>query len=143
MIAVDTILLIYAHRRDSPWHQPAFDVIKSLAEAHDPWAIPWPCIHEFYAVVTKPNVYKPASTLDEALKQIEKWLKSPSLRLLSEGPGYFQALQETVAKGKIIGSSVHDAKIAAICLSNGVRELWSADRDFTRMPRLKVRNPLI
>jgi hypothetical protein len=26
---------------------------------------------------------------------------------------------------------------------NGVKELWSADRDFSRFPDLKVRNPLL
>jgi hypothetical protein len=28
-------------------------------------------------------------------------------------------------------------------VSHGIRELWSADRDFSRFPRLKVTNPLI
>jgi len=40
------------------------------------------------------------------------------------------------------GPQVHDARIAAICLENGVRELWTADRDFSRFPELKTRNPL-
>ena len=38
---------------------------------------------------------------------------------------------------------VHDARIAALCLSHGVRELWSADRDFSRFPALRTRNPLV
>jgi predicted nucleic acid-binding protein len=37
---------------------------------------------------------------------------------------------------------VHDARIAALCLSHGVYELWSGDRDFSRFPALRVRNPL-
>jgi predicted nucleic acid-binding protein len=36
-----------------------------------------------------------------------------------------------------------DTRIAALCLAHGVRELWTADRDFTRYPSLKIRNPLI
>ena len=43
----------------------------------------------------------------------------------------------------IVGPSVHDARIAAICLGNGVREIWSADRNFNRFPSLTVRNPLV
>jgi predicted nucleic acid-binding protein len=38
---------------------------------------------------------------------------------------------------------VHDARIAALCLQHGVRELWSADRDFNRFPALRTRNPLV
>jgi predicted nucleic acid-binding protein len=38
---------------------------------------------------------------------------------------------------------VHDARVVAICLGNGVSALWSADRDFGRFPALRVRNPLV
>ncbi len=41
------------------------------------------------------------------------------------------------------GPVVHDARVAGLCLAHGVRELWTADRDFARFPALKVRNPLI
>jgi uncharacterized protein len=37
---------------------------------------------------------------------------------------------------------VHEARIAALCLANGVKELWSADRDFSRFPDLRTANPL-
>ena len=37
---------------------------------------------------------------------------------------------------------IHDARIAAICLHNGVTELWTADRDFSRFKPLKTVNPL-
>jgi uncharacterized protein len=42
----------------------------------------------------------------------------------------------------VAGPAVHDARIAALCLANGVRELWSADRDFTQFPDLRTANPL-
>jgi predicted nucleic acid-binding protein len=38
---------------------------------------------------------------------------------------------------------VHDARIAALCQQHGVRELWSADRDFSRFQGLAVVNPLV
>jgi uncharacterized protein len=43
----------------------------------------------------------------------------------------------------VTGATVHDAKIAAICLSHGVTELWTADRDFGYFPELRTRNPLV
>jgi predicted nucleic acid-binding protein len=45
--------------------------------------------------------------------------------------------------GKIAGAQVHDARIVALCLQHGVKELWSADRDFGRFPILAVVNPLV
>jgi predicted nucleic acid-binding protein len=47
MIALDTNLLVYAHREDSVWHDAAYTRVTELAEGRAPWAIPWPCIHEF------------------------------------------------------------------------------------------------
>jgi hypothetical protein len=142
MIAVDTNLLVYAHRRDSDWHAAAAGVVRSLAEGGVPWAIPWPCIHEFMAIVTHPRIYRPATPTGAALAQVAAWLESPGLNLLAEGPGYADRLSALVTEAKVAGAKVHDARIAALCLYHGVRELWSADRDFSRYPSLAVRNPL-
>jgi uncharacterized protein len=142
MIAIDTNLLVYAHRRDSEWHQPAHGAIVNLAEGDAPWGIPWPCVHEFLAIVTHPKIYKPATTLPKAIEQVEIWMESPSLRMLGELAKHWHELRRLVLKGHIVDGAVHDARIAAICLEHGVRELWSADRDFTRMAGLVVRNPL-
>ncbi len=51
--------------------------------------------------------------------------------------------EELLGSAQISGPRIHDAKIASICLQSGVRELWTADRDFSRFPALKTRNPLI
>ena len=59
MIAIDTNLLVYAHREDTPWHTAAYRCIEQLAEATEPWAIPWPCVHEFLAISTHPRIYNP------------------------------------------------------------------------------------
>lgn len=142
MIAVDTNLLIYAHREESSWHTPALERIRALAEGRAPWAIPWPCLHEFLAIVTHPRIYAPPTPLEAALDQVDAWLESPSLALLGEGPGYWPALRSALVAGRVVGPRVHDARIAALCVSHGVRELWSADRDFSRFPDLVVRNPL-
>jgi uncharacterized protein len=143
MIAVDTNLLVYAHRGDSTWHTKAAKVIRRLGEGTTLWAIPWPCLHEFYAIVTHPRIYIPASTPDQAMDQIAAWLEAPSLMLLAETEAHWDRLRNLLDKGRIAGPMVHDARIAAICLDHGVAELWSADRDFSRFPGLVLKNPLI
>ncbi|MDR0458371.1 MAG: PIN domain-containing protein [Burkholderiaceae bacterium] len=143
MIALDTNLLVYAHRRDSPFHAAAAKLVGELAEGKATWAIPWPCLHEFYGVVTRPRVFSPPSTFDEAVNQIDIWLQSPTLLLLAEDPTHWPHLRELLVKARVQGPMVHDARIAALCLAHGVRELWSADRDFSRFPSLRVRNPLV
>jgi uncharacterized protein len=142
MVAVDTNLLVYAHRADSEFHARADRVIAGLAEGRASWAIPWPCLYEFYAIVTHPKIYRPATPAADALIQIGYWLESPSLVLLHEGDGFFETLRPLLAASKVQGGAIHDARIAALCARHGVKTLWSADRDFSRFPALRTENPL-
>jgi toxin-antitoxin system PIN domain toxin len=143
VIAVDTNLLIYSHREDSEFHAAAKELVDSLRHHPAAWAVPWPCIHEFIAIVTHPAIYKPASTLSEALGFVDSLLASPQLHLLAESPGYFEKLRDLATTARLKGPRIHDARIAALCLHHGVRELWSADRDFSTFPQLKVSNALV
>ncbi len=143
MTAVDTQILVYAHREESPWHSAASALIAEKAEGQTPWAIPWPCLHEFLAIVTHPRIYAPPTPLARALDQVDAWLQSPSLTVLSEGVGYWTVLKADLTAGRTTGPRVHDARVAALCRHHGVAELLTADRDFSRFPQLTVRNPLV
>ncbi|MBN1629562.1 MAG: PIN domain-containing protein [Thermoleophilia bacterium] len=146
MIAVDTNILVYSHREDTPWFEPARECVRSLAEGAEPWAIPWPCVYEFLAVVTHPRVFAKPTPLSAALDQVHAWLESPAVALLAEagdGRGFWGLLAKQLATARVTGPVVHDARVAALCMSHGVAELWSADRDFGRFQGLKVRNPLV
>ncbi len=143
MIAVDTNLLVYAHREDAAFHDAALARLTELAEGTAAWAIPWPCLHEFYAIVTHPRIYAPPSPPARAIDQIEAWLESPSLALLAESPGHWPALKPLLARARAQGPVIHDARIAALCLQHGVKTLWTADRDFARFQPLRTVNPLV
>jgi toxin-antitoxin system PIN domain toxin len=142
VIAVDTNILVYAHREESPWHRAADTCIAEQAESDRLWAIPWPCIHEFLAIVTHPRIYDPPTPLTDAIEQVECWLEAPNLAMLSEGLNYWSALRGTLEASPVVGPRIHDARIATLCLQHGVRVLWSADRDFARFG-IPVVNPLI
>jgi toxin-antitoxin system PIN domain toxin len=143
MIAVDTNILIYAHRPESPWHDVAHRRLTELAGQPARWVVPWPCVHEFYAVVTHPRAFKTPATPAEALSFLAALGAGGSLRFVAEGAHHFELLSALARSARLSGGAIHDARIAAICLDHGVRELWTADRDFSRFPRLKTVNPLV
>lgn len=143
MIAADTNVLVQAHRRDGDAHGPAHAAVRQLAEGHEVWALPWPCVHEFIAIVTHPTIFDPPSTAEQAFDQLRAWLASPTVRLIGERDDHLDQLRTAVIDGGITGPRVHDARIAALCRSHGVRELLTADRDFSRFPTLVTRNPLL
>ncbi len=74
---------------------------------------------------------------------LDRWQESPGLRFIGEGLDHYDRLRLIVERGAAIGALIHDARIAAICLSHGVEALWTADRDFSRFPALRTHNPLV
>lgn len=140
MIAVDTNILVHAHRGDSPWHEQATRSLAGLGGRR--WAIPWPCVHEFLAIATHPRIFDPPTPLDDALRAIALWLDAPQLVLLGELEGYWGTLEALLRASRVAGPRIHDARIAALCMQHGVTELWTMDRDFSRFSGLTTRNPL-
>lgn len=96
-----------------------------------------------FSIVTHERIYSPPTTPSKAIDQIRAWLESPQLVLLSESVAYWDILSRLIERGRISGPRVHDGRIAALCIQHGVRELLSADRDFSRFGDLKTRNPLV
>ena len=143
MIALDTNILVYAHRGEMPAHDSALRLVTEILAGPEPVGLCWSVIHEFVAIVTNPKIFTPPTPAPLALDQVEYWLQSPRVTLLQESGRHLATLRQLVVNGRVSGASTHDARIAALCLDHGVRELLTADRDFTRFPALKVRNPLV
>ena len=144
MIAYDTNLLVYAHRRESPFHARARAVVTQSAEGTEPWGLLWPCLHEFIGVVTNPRIFKTPTPISDALLAAQAWAAAPFAVMLSEDSlAYLDVLARLCIGGKIQGARVHDARIAALAIHHGVTTLRTADRDFSRFPELRVENPLI
>jgi toxin-antitoxin system PIN domain toxin len=140
VIAVDTNFLVYAHRADLPQHELALPLLVELVEGNAPWALPWPCLHEFFAGVTNSRWKSPTSP-SQALAVLKDIADSPSVQIIGEGVDHIEILASLVARGRVHGGAIHDARIAAICIAHGINELWTADRDFSRFPALKTHNP--
>ncbi len=59
-------------------------------------------------------------------------LGSPSLSILSPGPGFPELLADAVRESDAVGNLVFDAQIVADCREHGVSSLLTEDRDFER-----------
>lgn len=143
MIALDTNVLVAIHRADAQGHAAAQAAYAAAGGDTAVWALPWPCVHEFISVVTHPRIFAQPSSLTDAIRAIDAWRERPGVRLLAEDDSYWPVLTALVTGAGIAGPRIHDARIAALCLDHGVRELWTADRDFSRFPKLRTRNPLV
>jgi uncharacterized protein len=141
VIALDTNLLVYAHRADAADHGAALGCLRGLVEGDAPWALPWSVAHEFLFVMTNGRGFRPMPP-PLAIEALDRILAAPSCVPLAEGPDHWVQLRGLLADGPA-GRGVYDARIAATCIAHGVRELWTTDADFSRFPRLRTRNPLV
>ncbi len=144
IVAIDSNILIYAHRNDLPFHEKAFHVLKHFNYNKDCPVIPWPCIYEFLTVATNYKIFKNPTTIENAIAQIDHWMSMPQIKLIAEeGETCWLQLKTLFQSSKVTGGVIHDAKIANICSIHRVQVLWTVDRDFSRFPQLKILNPLI
>jgi predicted nucleic acid-binding protein len=118
MIAVDTNVLVYAHREDSPFHERARSCLDSLANGRAAWAIPWPCLHEFLSIATHPRIYDPPTPLALALDQIDAWLEAPSLVLLAETDSHWPELRTLVESARVSPGPRYTTRASPPCAGN-------------------------
>lgn len=142
MIAIDTNLWVYAHRVDMEQHLLARDSITQALTSSEPVAMCWPVVHEFLSIVTKKKLFVEPTPMEQALRQVRNWLSSPVVVTLHETHRHLSVLEAISQQTNIAGGQVHDARIAALCLEHGVRELWTVDRGFAKYPGLRVKNPI-
>ena len=74
---------------------------------------------------------------------MEAWIDSPSVVMLCESSDHWTLLKRFLIREKVRSPMVHDARIAAICSSHGISELWKSERDFSRFPAPAKRNHLL
>lgn len=143
MIALDTNLLVYSHRPECPLHERAFDCLRDLVHSRVAWGIAIHCLVEFAAVVSNPKIWSEPSSSEHIEQQVAAWQTSPDLQLLGDDATVWERCEQLSKRGAVEAERWYDARIAAVCLAHGVRELWTVDRDYSRFPDLTTHNPLV
>jgi toxin-antitoxin system PIN domain toxin len=143
MILVDANLPIYAEDRSSPHHAAArrwWDA--ALSGNPESVALCWPMLLAFIRLTTHSRVFVHPLTLEQAIARVNSWLEHPSTRLIGPTASHWEILRSLLPRAQAQGNLVTDAHLAALAIEHDC-ELYSADADFARFPRLKWRNPLI
>ncbi len=138
MIAVDTNVLVHAHREESPKHRAALKRLELLSGSPGPWGVPVFCIGEFLRVVTHPRLFDPPHTAVEACGALARLLSLENAVLLRPGPHYPARLMDAIREVGAVGNLVFDAQIVALCRECGVTTLLTEDRDFDRFEAFDV-----
>lgn len=141
MIAIDTNLLVYAHRRAAPEHRAARRAIERARQSRLGWGIVEAGAVEFFAVVTHPAAEGRPSSAAEAAAFLDA-LAEADARFWAPTQAFATRLFRLAADLDVTGPRVFDLQIALTALDNGATEIWTHDTRFVRVPGLRVVHPL-
>lgn len=142
MIAVDTNLLVYAHRASVPQHSKARAVLEEAAVRPDGWGVALPCVAEFWMVVTHPSAAGRPSTPEEARGFLDCLQRDACMQLFVPSRGFGARLLTSAERSSVTGPRIFDLQIGLIAVEAGVSEIWTHDARFLAPPGLRVVDPL-
>ena len=142
MIAVDTNLLVYAHRKATPEHKSAQRALEQAAANEAGWGFSLGNVLEFWSVVTHPEAKGRPSTPSEARKFLRNLVDQGGASLWVSAQGLETRVLDTATRMGVVGPRVFDLQIAMTALDNGATEMWTHDAGFVRLPGLPVHDPL-
>ena len=140
MIALDTNLLVYAHRSATPEHRAARAAIERAA-ATGAWGFAAPVVSEFWSVVTHPTASGRPSRPAEAQRFLSS-LADAGAEVWSPGTGFGLRLAQLATDLDVKGNRIFDLQIALCAFEGGARELWSHDANFVVVPGRRLVRPL-
>lgn len=142
MIAVDTNILIYAHRAGCPEHRAATAALERAVSNPAGWGISFSSLSEFWAQVTHPKVPGGPSTVDKASAFLNQLMGELGAVVFTPGPGFEVRLTTTARQLKASGHHIFDIQIALMALDQGAAQLWTHDKSMLRVPGLKYSDPI-
>lgn len=139
--AIDANILVYAADRGSAQFAAARRFVESCIIGPEIVHLAWPTVSAFLRISTLASASRAPLTQEEAEDAIGQLLALPHVRLISEQDGFWSVYREVTREVRVRGNMVTDAHLAALLRQNGVKTLYTRDRDFRRFDFLEVRDP--
>ncbi|BCS30931.1 ribonuclease VapC48 [Luteitalea sp. TBR-22] len=139
--SLDTNVLLFASDRSSARHRAARAFLESCASSPEVLCLTWQTLMGYLRIATHPGIFTSPLSPDEAWANIDALLSLPHVRVVTEQDGFPDAYRHVTAGTTVRANLVPDAHLAALLFQNGVRTLYSNDRDFRKFESLDVRDP--
>jgi len=141
VIVIDANILLYAYDADSDKHAKARAWVEEVFSGASPVGLPWQTVSAFMRIVTNPRLTGKRFTPAEVVEIVDEWVNQPNVRLLGPGDHHWNFLRQMMVDGQARGPLVTDAQLAALTIEYG-GVLHTTDRDFSRFPGLRWKNPI-
>jgi len=140
-ILLDTNLLLRRSRPLDHDHKIASDVMTAVRASGRKFFISSQTIYEFMAVATRP-VAENGLGLSHAATDVALTHLLTDIDILYDSAEVATETRRLIVLHKVIGKKVHDARLAAIMIAHGIKEILTFnDKDFARYPEIVALNP--
>jgi len=139
--SLDVNVFLYASDRSNERHHAAREFLEKCAAQPEVLCLAWPTLMAYVRIATHPSIFAAPLSPEDALSNVSTLLALPHVRVVSEQEGFLDAYKHVTANAPARGNLVPDAHVATILFQNGVRTLYSNDRDFRKFESLDVRDP--
>jgi toxin-antitoxin system PIN domain toxin len=138
---LDANILLYAANGASPLHKRSLEIVTRAGEGPEIVYLFWPTIMAYLRIATHPAIFPRPLSPAEAIGDIELLMGRSHIQILGEQDRFWTRFCGVAADTRPKGNFVADAHLAALMLENGVRTIWTHDRDFRMFPNIEVIDP--
>lgn len=140
MFILDTNVLIYALRRDSPFHRPCYDWLTAALSQGEEVAAPSVVELAVVRISTLPSLGEAAAKPADVFAFLQA-LRENGYYLIEPGPNHLVHWSRLCTDMALRGNDANDAFLAALALEHQAT-LVSADEGFGRFEGVDWFNPL-
>ena len=115
--------------------------LRKAAAGDHGWGVVTACFAEFWATVTHPSMLGGPTTVEEATAFLGSLVDADAATLVP-GEDFAARLQLAAEQLGVAGLRIYDLQIALAARDAGAVTIWTHDRDFVRLPGLRVEDPL-
>lgn len=138
---LDANVLLYASDETSPFHARAVGFLDDLARRRALVYLFWPTLMAYLRIATHSAIFAAPLGLPDAVANVDGLLRLPHIRTVGEQEGFWSSWLDVVAEAAVVGNLVPDAHLVALMRENGIRTIWTNDRDFRRFDGIEARDP--
>jgi len=139
--AIDANLLLYASDEDSSHHERAVGVLDAVALGPELVYLFWPTVMAYLRIATHPAIFRRPLSHADARANVGSLLELPHLQAIGEDDTFWHRFAEVADDVAPTGNLVPDAHLVALMLENGVRTIWTRDRDYRKFTGIRVHDP--
>jgi toxin-antitoxin system PIN domain toxin len=140
-VTFDANVLLYASDEPSKHQLKARSFLAQLATGDDLVYLFWPTIMAYVRIATHPAIFERPLPLEVAIGNIDRLLALHNVQTTGERDRFWSSYRQLALEADARGNLVPDAHLVALMIENGVRTVWTHDRDYRRFTAVEARDP--